>query len=79
MDKHIIMPAAGKIRPKTSSSGIFNTKRSKAVSVSMLTRILVPNPKKAFQSPGTQILGVVAFILLVSDLLRNWFGYLGVT
>ena len=42
------------MRPKTSASGIFSTKRSRPVSTSTLTRMLVPNPKKAFQSPGTQ-------------------------
>src|ERR1700683_4647414 len=49
------------MRPKTRLSGIFNTKRSRAVSVSRLTRMFVPNPKKAFQSPGTQSWGF-AFI-----------------
>ena len=39
------------MRPNTSSSGIFSTNRSSAVSVSMLTRMLVPKPKNAFQSP----------------------------
>ncbi len=39
------------MRPNTRSSGIFSTKRSSAVSVSMLTRMLVPKPKNAFQSP----------------------------
>ena len=38
------------------SSGIFSTKRSSAVSVSRLTRMLVPKPKNAFQSPGTHSL-----------------------
>src|SRR3984885_14607204 len=51
---HIIMPAAGRMRPKTILSGIFKTKRSRDVSVSRLTRMFVPKPKKAFQSPGTQ-------------------------
>src|SRR5580693_3343320 len=46
------------MRPNTSASGIFSTKRSRPVSTSMLTRILVPKPKKAFQSPGTQSLGL---------------------
>src|SRR5262245_60069068 len=45
------------MRPNTSASGIFSTKRSSAVSVSVLTRMLVPKPKKAFQSPGTQSFG----------------------
>ena len=42
------------MRPNTSESGIFRTKRSSPVSTRTLTRILVPKPKKAFQSPGTQ-------------------------
>src|SRR5678815_3296135 len=50
------------MRPKTMASGIFNTKRSSAVSVSRLTRMFVPKPKKAFQSPGTQNLGLNVFI-----------------
>src|ERR1700745_188300 len=45
------------MRPNTSESGIFSTKRNSAVSVSMLTRMLVPKPKKAFQSPGVHIFG----------------------
>src|SRR5262245_857188 len=57
VDRHIIRPTAGRMRPNTSESGIFSTNRSSAVSVSMLTRMLVPKPKKAFQSPGTQSLG----------------------
>src|SRR5262245_29666340 len=46
------------MRPKTIGSGIFNTNRSSAVSVSRFTRMLVPNPKNAFQSPGTQSFGL---------------------
>src|SRR5262249_3262627 len=49
---HIISPSAGRMRPKTSESGIFNTNRNKPVSTSILTRILVPNPKKASTTPG---------------------------
>jgi hypothetical protein len=55
---HIIMPAAGRILWNTNSGGIFRTKRSKPDKVRRLTRIFVPNPKKAFQSPGTQIFGL---------------------
>ncbi len=55
---HIIMPAAGRMRPKTSASGICSTNLSNADSVSRLTRMLVPNPKNAFQSPGTQSFGL---------------------
>ena len=47
------------MRPNTSSSGIFSTKRSSPVSMSRLTRMLVPKPKNAFQSPGTQSFGLL--------------------
>src|SRR4029077_12389025 len=60
------MPVAGRMRPKTSWSGIFRTKRSNPLSVSRLTSIFVPKPKNAFQSPGVQIAG---FVLLISPLL----------
>src|SRR3984957_9959811 len=50
-------PIAGRMRPNTSESGIFSTNRNKPVSTSMLTRILVPKPKKAFQSPGAHKIG----------------------
>src|SRR2546430_11846573 len=46
------------MRPKTSESGIFRTKRNRPVSTSMLTRMLVPNPKNAFQSPGVHRTGL---------------------
>src|SRR4051812_987592 len=55
---HIIIPAAGRMRLKTSQSGIWRTKRSSALRVNRLTRMLVPKPKKAFQSPGTQSNGL---------------------
>ena len=55
---HIMSPAAGKMRLNTRSAGICSTKRSRPDSVSRLTRMLVPNPKNAFQSPGTQSLGL---------------------
>src|SRR5260221_8170282 len=45
------------MRPKTSESGIFNTNRNKPVSTSILTRILAPNPKNAFQSPAVHKAG----------------------
>ena len=54
------------MRPNTSESGIFSTKRSSAVSVSMLTRMLVPKPKKAFQSPGAHRIGLPD-VAVVSD------------
>src|SRR5579871_2990655 len=41
------------MRPNTRSSGILSTKRSNPVSTSRLTRMLVPKPKNAFQSPAT--------------------------
>ena len=46
------------MRPNTSVSGIFSTKRNSPVSTSMLTRILVPKPKNAFQSPGVHNAGL---------------------
>ncbi len=51
------MPSAGRMRPNTSESGIFNTKRNSPVSTSMLTRMLVPKPKNAFQSPAVHTAG----------------------
>src|ERR1035437_7129174 len=45
------------MRPNTSVSGIFSTKRNSPVSTSMLTRMLVPKPKNAFQSPGVHNTG----------------------
>ena len=56
------------MRPNTSESGILRTKRSSAVSVSMLTRMLVPKPKNAFQSPGVHRIGLPD-IASVSDVL----------
>src|SRR5580700_263296 len=50
-------PIAGRMRLKTSASGIFSTNRNRPVSTNMLTRILVPKPKKAFQSPGAHKIG----------------------
>ena len=46
------------MRPNTRLSGIFSTKRNRPVSTSMLTRMLVPNPKNAFQSPGVHNTGL---------------------
>ena len=45
------------------ASGILITKRSSVVSTIRLTRMLVPNPKKAFQSPGTQIFGLNVLVI----------------
>src|SRR5690349_1994359 len=58
-------PVAGRILPKTRSSGIFSTKRRSAVRVRRFTRMLVPKPKKAFQSPGTHSLGLKAVFMVV--------------
>ena len=44
-------PSAGKMRPKTIEFGILITNRNSPVSTSMLTRMLVPKPKKALKSP----------------------------
>src|SRR5215472_10355550 len=55
------------MRPNTSESGIFSTNRSSPVSTSMLTRMLVPKPKNAFQSPETHNAGrfaIAAFMML---------------
>src|SRR3954452_25181647 len=68
VERHIIRPSAGRMRPKTSESGIFSTKRKRPVSTSMLTRMLVPNPKNAFQSPGVHRTG--RFISDVIDVMR---------
>src|SRR3954471_20266999 len=68
VERHIIRPSAGRMRPKTSESGIFSTKRKRPVSTSMLTRMLVPNPKNAFQSPGVHSTG--RFISDVIDVMR---------
>ena len=46
------------MRPNTRKSGIFSTNRNSPVSTSMLTRMLVPKPKKAFQSPGVHNAGL---------------------
>src|SRR5581483_7884158 len=51
-------PSAGRMRPNTRLSGIFKTKRSRPVSTSMLTRMLVPKPKNAFQSPDVHSAGL---------------------
>src|SRR5580700_8093957 len=54
------------MRWKTSSSGILRTKRNRPVSTSKLTRILVPNPKNAFQSPGVHNFGSSAGVDVTS-------------
>src|SRR4051812_26574209 len=65
-------PVAGRMRPNTSASGIFSTKRRSAVNVSRLTRMLVPKPKKAFQSPGTQSLGLAVAFMVVGCVESFW-------
>ncbi len=67
------------MRPNTSESGIFSTKRNRPVKTSMLTRMLVPKPKKAFQSPGVHRTGLksdlpavpVMLVLIVIPLLLS--------
>src|ERR1700736_2395175 len=59
------------MRPKTSESGIFSTKRSKPVSTSMLTRIFVPKPKNAFQSPGVHKTGRRCSIMVITPSCRS--------
>src|SRR6476620_8984385 len=68
VERHIIRPSAGRMRPKTSESGIFNTNRNRPVSTSMLTRMLVPKPKNAFQSPGVHRTG--RFVSDVIDVIK---------
>src|SRR5690349_2347055 len=57
------------MRPNTISSGILSTKRSSPVSTSRLTRMLVPKPKNAFQSPGVQIAGFDSALALAIRIL----------
>jgi hypothetical protein len=57
------------MRPNTSESGIFSTKRNSPVSTSMLTRMLVPKPKKAFQSPGVHNAGLNSDVAAVPVML----------
>ncbi len=67
------------MRPNTSESGIFSTNLSRPVSTSILTRMLVPNPKNAFQSPGVHKSGLKSgfpavpamFVLIVMLPLPN--------
>src|ERR1700751_3566630 len=54
------------MRPNTSWSGIFRTNRSNPLRVSRLTKMFVPKPKNAFQSPGTQMAGFELFITFSS-------------
>src|SRR2546423_12398777 len=61
---HIMRPVAGRMRRKTRSSGILRTKRRRPLKTSRLTKMFVPKPKKAFQSPGVQIDGFLAIIVV---------------
>src|ERR1043165_6449213 len=59
------------MRPNTTESGIFKTNRNRPVSTNMLTRMLVPKPKKAFQSvavhsTGLRVIAVMARCLRCS-------------
>src|ERR1700722_9973943 len=68
-------PAAGKMRLNTRSAGICSTKRRRPVSVSRLTRMLVPKPKNAFQSPGTHSFTLFVLdmtVLLNKETSSNW-------
>src|SRR4029079_12526615 len=60
------------MRPNTIESGIFSTKRNRPVSTSMLTRMLVPKPKKALQSPGVQIFGSYVAVVEVAMTCPLW-------
>src|SRR3954447_21626230 len=68
VERHIIRPSAGRMRPKTSEPGIFSTKRKRPVSTSMLTRMLVPNPNNASHAPGVHAAG--RFISDAIDVMR---------
>src|SRR5258708_14518846 len=60
---HIMSPVAGRIRRNTSSSGILSTKRKSPLKTSRFTRMLVPNPKYAFQSPGVHRAGFFSVVI----------------
>ena len=62
-----VSPAAtaGRMRPKMIGSGSLSTKRSSPVRTRTLTRMLVPKPKNALQSPGTHSLG------FMTDMIRS--------
>src|ERR1700743_3358321 len=66
------------MRPNTSESGIFSTKRRTPVSTSILPRILGPKPKKAFQSPGVHKAGLKpdvpaeVLVLILKPLLLSY-------
>src|SRR4051794_39596138 len=65
---HIMRPVAGRIRPNTRESGILSTKRKRPPKTSRLTRMLVPKPKKAFQSPGVHMAGLLLVVMSVAPL-----------
>src|SRR5450432_435442 len=51
------------MRVNTIWSGILSTNLSSVESTSKLTRMLVPNPKKAFQSPGVHSFGLLSVVI----------------
>src|SRR6202035_360602 len=51
-----------------------STKRNRPVSTSMLTRMLVPKPKKAFQSPGVHKIGRKPVVDVVVVIARSLAG-----
>src|SRR3974390_876767 len=59
------------MRPNTTSSGIFSTNRNRPVSTSMLTRMLVPKPKKAFKSPAVNKFGRNSEVDVVALMARS--------
>src|SRR5689334_7960685 len=60
------------MRPNTIESGILSTKRNRPVSTSMLTRMLVPKPKNAFQSVIVQTFGrkILVSVMLIARSCR---------
>src|SRR5215470_16550079 len=58
-------PVAGRMRWNTIWSGILSTKRRRPLSTSRLTRMLVPKPKNAFQSPRVQSAGFTAVVAVI--------------
>src|SRR6202012_5328742 len=51
------------MRVNTIWSGILSTNLSSVESTNRLTRMLVPNPKKAFQSPGVHSFGLLSVVI----------------
>jgi len=61
------------MRPKTMESGIFTTNRNRPVRTSMLTRMLVPKPKNAFQSPFVHKSGLCAVAAVLVVIASSFF------